>query len=614
MLVTTLTASAAIVVTLWLGGAFNGLICGGDCGAAAVRTPDELNFIPADVAVEPSTEPTPELNAAAIQSAVEDPLDNDEELGERVGFAAVDARTGDAVAAVGSGALMPASTAKVLTAFTVLSKVDPQQRFTTSVVRAGNHLVLVGGGDPYLRSEPPEKKVFGVEADVETLAARTAAALRTAGIASVQAGLQRVQVQRSVVQSRLGGVVPGRRTSSRRSVRCGSTAGSTTACAPPSRPPPPPTRSPTRWRTSASTWPTITGPWPSRAAPTPVASVRSATVARITEEMMASSDNEAAEVLLRQAALAAGRPGSFADGVATVLEVLQANGIDTTGLSLHDGSGLSRRNRIAPVTLAQAIAKAAATPRTASLIADLPIANFSGTMDKRFGKEDDGRGVVRAKTGTLTDVHSLAGVVTDRLGTPIVFAVMADQAKDIPVRQRPRMPSMPWPQRWRGACARHVPWGHDRLGPRAQDRRAHGAARSGAVRRRGGRGRWPICVPPSAAAEEPVRTFTGLSPTPAAETPILVVDRARWVEANLASSRVLLEPVFTKLQKSDRAPSGLAKSVGESINGMEIGALLSFMSTKVLGQFDPFGSDPGRLLLVAPNIVHAERQLGRRPS
>ena len=72
--------------------------------------------------------------------------------------------------------------------------------------------------------------------------------------------------------------------------------------------------------------------------------------------------------------------------------------------------------------------------------------------------------------------------------------------------------------------------------------------------------------------------------------------------------------MITKLQKSNHAPAGLAKSVGESINGMEIGALLSFMSTKVLGQFDPFGTDPGRLLLVAPNIVHAERQLGVAPA
>jgi len=117
----------------------------------------------------------------------------------------------------------------------------------------------------------------------------------------------------------------------------------------------------------------------------------------------------------------------------------------------------------------------------------------------------------------------------------------------------------------------------------------------------------------AAEAEQPVRTFTGLTPSPAAETLVLVIDRARWVEANLASSRVLLEPVFTKLQKSNHAPTGLAKSVSESINGMEIGALLSFMSTKVLGQFDPFGTDPGRLLLVAPNVVHAERQLGVDP-
>jgi D-alanyl-D-alanine carboxypeptidase/D-alanyl-D-alanine-endopeptidase (penicillin-binding protein 4) len=149
--------------------------------------------------------------------------------------------------------------------------------------------------------------------------------------------------------------------------------------------------------------------------------------------MVTTSDNETAEVLLRQAALAAGRPGSFAGGVATVREVLEANGIEVAGLSLHDGSGLSRRDRIAPITLAQVIAQASDTPRTSGLIADLPVGGFSGTLDERFQKDDDGLGVVRAKTGTLTGVHSLAGVVTDRLGTPIVFAVMADDAKDIPL-------------------------------------------------------------------------------------------------------------------------------------------------------------------------------------
>jgi coenzyme F420 biosynthesis associated uncharacterized protein len=117
----------------------------------------------------------------------------------------------------------------------------------------------------------------------------------------------------------------------------------------------------------------------------------------------------------------------------------------------------------------------------------------------------------------------------------------------------------------------------------------------------------------ASAAEGPVRGFTGLVPPTATETAVLVIDRPRWVEANLASSRVMLEPIFAKLQESNRVPTGMAKSVSESINGMEIGALLSFLSTKVLGQFDPFGTDPGRLLLVAPNIVQAERQLGADP-
>lgn len=434
MLVTTVTAFAAIVVTLWVGGAFNALICGGDCGAAAIRTPDELNLEPADVAVEAAAASTPELNAAAIQAAVEDALDNEDELGERVAFAAVDVRTGETVAAVGSGVFIPASTAKVLTAFTVLTKLDSQARFTTSVVRTGNQLVLVGGGDPFLRSEPPERKVFGAEADVETLAARTAAALRTAGLSSVQvdynasrfsgpafnpAWESSYRAEKVVTPiSALWvdrGIADGVRTDSPAADAADAFADALEDVG---------IEVADEHRAVAVS-----------SGATPVASVRSATVARMTEEMVASSDNEAAEVLLRHAALAAGRPGSFAGGVATIVDVLQANGIDTTGLSLHDGSGLSRRNRISPISLAQTIAKAVTTTRTASLLSDLPVANFSGTLDRRFAEEDeeDGQGVVRAKTGTLKDVHSLAGVVTDRVGSPIVFAVMVDQAKDIPV-------------------------------------------------------------------------------------------------------------------------------------------------------------------------------------
>jgi serine-type D-Ala-D-Ala carboxypeptidase/endopeptidase (penicillin-binding protein 4) len=163
----------------------------------------------------------------------------------------------------------------------------------------------------------------------------------------------------------------------------------------------------------------------------PVANVRSATVAQIVEAMIAQSDNEAAEILLRHVAIAAGRPGTFEDGVATVQSVLRRLDIDVSGLQLYDGSGLSRRNRIAPQTLAEAVAVSVRSPGTDSLISDLAVGGFTGTLTRRFFKVDAGRGVVRGKSGTLTGVHSLAGYVTDRSGTPIAFAVMTDRTKAI---------------------------------------------------------------------------------------------------------------------------------------------------------------------------------------
>ncbi len=116
-------------------------------------------------------------------------------------------------------------------------------------------------------------------------------------------------------------------------------------------------------------------------------------------------------------------------------------------------------------------------------------------------------------------------------------------------------------------------------------------------------------------SEAPVREFTGLHATHAlgAPSPVLVVDRPRWVEANLSTFQLMMEPVNAKLADAGKLPTGLARSVGEKVSGAELGALMSFMSSKVLGQFDPFWTGPrgegGRLLLVAPNIVAAERQL-----
>jgi coenzyme F420 biosynthesis associated uncharacterized protein len=120
----------------------------------------------------------------------------------------------------------------------------------------------------------------------------------------------------------------------------------------------------------------------------------------------------------------------------------------------------------------------------------------------------------------------------------------------------------------------------------------------------------------AARSEAPVREFSDLHAT-SATAPVLVVDRPRWIEANLDTFKIMMDPVLAKLAAANKMPSGAGRVIGEKISGAELGALMSFMSSKVLGQFDPFWDGPdgegGRLLLVAPNIVQAERQLDVDP-
>jgi coenzyme F420 biosynthesis associated uncharacterized protein len=110
-----------------------------------------------------------------------------------------------------------------------------------------------------------------------------------------------------------------------------------------------------------------------------------------------------------------------------------------------------------------------------------------------------------------------------------------------------------------------------------------------------------------------VREFTGLS---AGErtAPVLVVDRQGWVRANTEAFAIMLGPVIDRLQEKKGAPTGVTRAVGARITGGEVGLLLGFLASKVLGQFDPFHEPSGRLLLVAPNIVHVERELQADPS
>ncbi len=117
----------------------------------------------------------------------------------------------------------------------------------------------------------------------------------------------------------------------------------------------------------------------------------------------------------------------------------------------------------------------------------------------------------------------------------------------------------------------------------------------------------------SARAELAVRKTTDLGhdlPVDDAE----IVDRRGWVKATAEGMAVLAEPLTAKLASGmGRSGNGLTRAAA----GSQVGVVLGFLSGKVLGQYDPIGGDPerpGRLLLVAPNIVKVERELGVDPT
>ncbi|WP_171074745.1 zinc-dependent metalloprotease [Nonomuraea basaltis] len=123
----------------------------------------------------------------------------------------------------------------------------------------------------------------------------------------------------------------------------------------------------------------------------------------------------------------------------------------------------------------------------------------------------------------------------------------------------------------------------------------------------------------SREAEGHVREFTKIH-TETPPQPATVVDRPGWIKANVEGFRVVLEPLTQRMGNSSSPPPAIVTAVGSRITGVEVGAVLAFLASRVLGQYelflppDPTGEEPtGRLTLVAPNIVHAEREMGVNP-
>ncbi|RBY83469.1 zinc-dependent metalloprotease [Blastococcus sp. TF02A-30] len=119
----------------------------------------------------------------------------------------------------------------------------------------------------------------------------------------------------------------------------------------------------------------------------------------------------------------------------------------------------------------------------------------------------------------------------------------------------------------------------------------------------------------AATAVAHVEGLTGLSPVPGGPVPeVAVVDRPGWVDANTRGMAALLDPLVDALaEQQDSRPGPLATAIGSRATGVQAGGVLAYLSSRVLGQYEVFGTG-GRLLLVAPNIVATEEKLGVDPS
>jgi len=395
----------------------------------------DLPAVPGMVPVADELAATGRATRPKVEAALA-PFLADTDLGPHVLAAVDDLTTGRPLARVGDGAAIPASTTKLLTGLAALDVLGPERTFSTRVVTAGqNRVVLVGGGDPFLMAEPSsaDGPSYPARADVVTLAQQTAAALLAQGRAKVRLGYDdslfatpglnpawpASYAEEGDIVSPISAlwVDEGREAESSRRVEDPSLYAAQVFAAALVEAGVKVVGDPTHG---------VAGDSGSE-----IASVASAPVREIVERVLEVSDNEAAEVLAHHVGLAVRGTGDFEAGVEGTMRTLRALGVPTAGIEIFDGSGLSRDNRISPDALL-AVLRTAATgdPALRTVIEALPVSGFTGSLTDRFaGAFPEARGLVRAKTGTLTAVSSLAGVVVDQQGHQLVFVLMADRIR-----------------------------------------------------------------------------------------------------------------------------------------------------------------------------------------
>lgn len=152
---------------------------------------------------------------------------------------------------------------------------------------------------------------------------------------------------------------------------------------------------------------------------------RSPPLAVLADTLMKLSQNQYAETLVKTMGARAG-DATFEGGRKVMTELVQSWGVDATDLFLADGSGLSRYNLITPAALVTVLSHVHADAELKGPFeAALPVASEAGTLAERL-KGTRAAGIVHAKTGSMSNVRSIAGYMKTAEDEPIVFAIIAN--------------------------------------------------------------------------------------------------------------------------------------------------------------------------------------------
>lgn len=389
---------------------------------------------PTGMPLAAATTAAPLPTAAGVRRSL-GALLTDARLGGHPGVVVRDAATGAGLLDQdGAAPRIPASTLKLLTAAAVDATFPADAHFTTKAVQGAtpDRLVLVAGGDTLLAPGAGDPSAVVGRAGLGDLAAATVTSLRAKGVTSVTLSLD--------LSYAPGPLVAPTWASSYQPIGItGAVAmlGLSTQRAVPGTPgPADPAASvrsafATALRARGLTVALDTAGTAAVARNAPVyASVTSAPVGDHLALALLESDDALTESLARQAAFRRGVTGGFPQTGAWVRSTLQGLGIDVTGVTMVDASGLSRGD-IAPASVVSDVLALGVGPTLPALretLRDLPVAGLSGSLSDRFDdpRTESAAGVVRAKTGTLTGVSALAGTLVTADGRLLTFVIIAN--------------------------------------------------------------------------------------------------------------------------------------------------------------------------------------------